>query len=243
MSAVVVTGAGGGIGRAVADVLAERGMALVCVDRDLAAAQRVADAHAGATAVGLDVTDPTAVHEALAEAADRHNGLAGLVACAGVELTQPAATFSPDVFRADLDINLSGSMWCAQAVARDAIGRGDGASIVLVASVNGSIVFSGQAGYAASKGGVIALTRALAVEWAEHGIRVNAVAPGVTDTAMSAASLNDPDTRAALLGRIPLRRPGSPREIAEVAAFLLSSQASYVTGAVVPVDGGWLAQA
>ena len=99
----------------------------------------------------------------------------------------------------------------------------------------------GQAAYAASKGGVLLLGRALAVDWAPHGINVNVIGPGVTRTAMNADFLADPAQAEPLLARIPFRRPASPEEIAAVIAFLASEQASYLTGAYVPVDGGWLA--
>jgi NAD(P)-dependent dehydrogenase (short-subunit alcohol dehydrogenase family) len=112
---------------------------------------------------------------------------------------------------------------------------------VLVGSVNSQVALPGQAAYAASKGGVLLLGRALAVDWAPHGINVNVVGPGVTATAMNAAFLADPAQREPLLARIPLHRPATPAEIAAVIAFLASDAASYLTGAYVPVDGGWLA--
>jgi NAD(P)-dependent dehydrogenase (short-subunit alcohol dehydrogenase family) len=121
------------------------------------------------------------------------------------------------------------------------IAAGTGGRIVLIGSINSRIALAGQAAYCASKGGVAMLGAALAVDWAQHGITVNTVGPGVVDTPMSAASLADPARRAMLMGNTPLGRPAAPSEIAAVVAFLASDDASYMTGAYVPVDGGWLA--
>ena len=121
------------------------------------------------------------------------------------------------------------------------IAGGHGGKLVLVGSVNSQVALPGQAAYAASKGGVLLLGRALAVDWAPHNISVNVVGPGVTATAMNAAFLADPAQAEPLLARIPLHRPATPAEIAAVIAFLTSDAARYMTGAYVPVDGGWLA--
>ena len=243
----LVTGAGSGIGRATSLLLASRGHAVACSDIDQEAAARTAatirELGGRAHPFHQDVTDAQRAHVVVAEAAEVLGPVSGVVTCAGVELTGPAEELDPAVVRAVLEINLTGSMWTAQAVARAAIEAGAPASIVLVASVNGITSFPGQSAYSASKGGVIALASALAVEWGGVGIRVNAVAPGVTDTAMSAASLAAPSTSGPLLARIPLGRAAQPEEIGEVIAFLLSPAASYVTGATIPVDGGWLARA
>ena len=113
--------------------------------------------------------------------------------------------------------------------------------MVLIGSINSRIALAGQAAYCASKGGVAMLGAALAVDWAADGIAVNTVGPGVVDTPMSAVSLADPGRRQMLMGRTPLGRPAAAEEIAAVVAFLASDAASYMTGAYVPVDGGWLA--
>ena len=120
------------------------------------------------------------------------------------------------------------------------IAAGNGGRIVLIGSINSRIALAGQAAYCSSKGGVAMLGAALAVDWARHGIAVNTIGPGVVDTPMSAASLGEGDRRAMLMGRTPLGRPAAPGEIAAVVSFLTSPDASYMTGAYVPVDGGWL---
>jgi NAD(P)-dependent dehydrogenase (short-subunit alcohol dehydrogenase family) len=119
--------------------------------------------------------------------------------------------------------------------------QGDGGRIVLIGSINSQMALAGAAAYCASKGGVLMLGRALAVDWAPHGINVNVVGPGVTDTPMSAASLADSERSERFLGRIPFGRAADPAEIADVVTYLTSPGASYITGAFVPVDGGWLA--
>ncbi len=140
-----------------------------------------------------------------------------------------------------LAVNVTGGFLTARAAARAMIDGGHGGSMVLVGSINSAVVVvEGQAAYAASKGAVLMLGKALAVDWAPYGIRVNVVGPGVTDTPMSAGSLADPERRKRYLRRIPLGRPAQAEEIAAVAAFLLSPGAAYMTGAFVPVDGGWL---
>lgn len=241
MSVIIVTGAGSGIGAATSVLLAERGHRLACVDLDSAAAERTAAAVPGAVAIAADVRLAADCARMVSEAERRLGPLGALVACAGIERRAPAHELSEADFDEVLAVNLRGSFLSARAAARALISRGSGGSIVLVGSVNSQVALAGQAAYAASKGGVLMLGRALAVDWAAHGVRVNVVAPGVVDTPMSAASLSDPQRRGVLLGRVPLRRPARPREVAEVIAFLVSEAASYMTGAYLAVDGGWLA--
>jgi NAD(P)-dependent dehydrogenase (short-subunit alcohol dehydrogenase family) len=237
----LVTGAGSGIGAAVATALAARGDRVVCADLDGEAAKRVADGLEGAAAVRLDVRDAAATDAAVAEVLERHGRLDVAVACAGIELVGPAHELDPSVFARVVDVNLNGSFLTATATARAMIDRGAGGRIVLIGSINSTVALPAQAAYVASKGGVLMLGRALAVDWAPYGITVNVVGPGITDTPLSAASLGDPERRAWLLAKVPLGRPAAPSEIASVVAFLTSDGASYMTGAYVPVDGGWLA--
>lgn len=240
MRVSLVTGGGAGIGAAVAATLAARGDTVVCADRDLAAAQQVAAA-IGGFALRMDVTDDDAGEAAVQQVARTHGRLDVLVTCAGVERAAPAETLPTAVLGAVLDVNVLGTFDVAAAACRQFVAQGDGGRIVLIGSVNSMIALPGQAAYAASKGAVLMLGKALAVDWAGHGVTVNVVAPGVTDTAMSAGTLGDAEKRAAMMKRIPLGRPAQPSEIADAVAFLSSERARYITGAYLPVDGGWLA--
>jgi NAD(P)-dependent dehydrogenase (short-subunit alcohol dehydrogenase family) len=243
MSVALVTGAGNGIGAAVSAVLAARGFRVACLDRDGEAARATASGLPGALEVQADVTDAPGVEAAMDRVVARLGRPEVAVLCAGIESGARADELDVAAFRRTMEVNVTGSFTVAGAVARRAIAAGAPARIVLVASANGVRALPGQAAYAGSKGAVVMLTKSLAVDWAPFGIAVNAVAPGVTDTAMSAVSLGDPAKRAALLDGVPMGRPAQPVEIAAAAAFLAGPDASYITGVVLPVDGGWLARA
>jgi NAD(P)-dependent dehydrogenase (short-subunit alcohol dehydrogenase family) len=236
----IVTGAGSGIGAATAVVLAERGDHVVCADIDGAAAAATAAGLATASSVELDVTDDAACNAMVAAAVAEHGRVDSITTCAGIELGGPTLDFDADTFRRIMDVNVTGSFLSARAAAR-AMAEGGGGAIVLIGSINSAIALPNAAAYCTSKGAIPMLARSLAVDLAADKIRVNAIGPGVTDTPMSAASLADPDRRTRLMSRIPLDRPASPTEMAKVAAFLTSDDASYITGAFIPVDGGWLA--
>lgn len=241
MTVSLVTGAGSGIGAATSAVLASRGDRVVCVDVDEDRARAVAANLAGSLPVAADVTSEEDCDRMVQLALDHFGDLDSVVACAGIEIGGSALSLDAETFRRIVDVNLTGSFLTAQRAARAIQAKGHGGSIVLIGSINSQMALPNAAAYCASKGGVLMLGRALAVDLAPLGIRVNVIGPGVTDTPMSAQALADPGHRATYMGRIPLDRPADPAEIGQAAGFLTSDAASYITGAFLPVDGGWLA--
>jgi NAD(P)-dependent dehydrogenase (short-subunit alcohol dehydrogenase family) len=242
MTVSLVTGAGSGIGAATARALSRRGDHVVCVDVDADSVASVADDVRGAVSMVADVTDEGQIAALFRQTMEQYGHIDAVVTCAGVEVGAPTLDLDVDTMRKVIDVNLVGTFLTAQAAAQAMRVGGRGGSVVLIGSINSHMAFPGSAAYSASKGGVLMLGRALAVDLAGFGIRVNVIGPGVTNTPMSGASLADPQRRAALMSRIPLGRPAEPEEIAEVALFLTSDSASYITGAFIPVDGGWLAR-
>jgi NAD(P)-dependent dehydrogenase (short-subunit alcohol dehydrogenase family) len=234
----IVTGAASGIGLASARRLAGAGWRVVLVDRD---AERLAEV-AGfdeALAVAADVTDEAAATESVRRACEAFEAVHALVNCAGIADNAPFLDATVASFRRTVEVNLLGTFLMGQAAARV---MGPGGSIVNISSVSGLRGSPQRAAYSASKGGVIALTKVMAVELGPRGIRVNCVAPGATNTPL-AASVHDPATRAAILAALPLGRYAEPAEQAEVIAFLAGDGAAFVTGQIWAVDGGQLAGA
>jgi NAD(P)-dependent dehydrogenase (short-subunit alcohol dehydrogenase family) len=244
----LVTGAGRGIGRATAEAFAGAGARVVVADIDEGAAKTVADAISGgggrARAVALDVGAVASVAAAVAEAARFGGGrLDVLINNAGVNVVKPADAITLEEWERVVRVNLTGVFLCSQAAARVMRGHGGG-RIINVASIYGFVgpALHAASPYAAAKSGVIGLTRALAVEWAADGIRVNAIAPTHVRTEMTRARVDDEEYRARLLARTPLGRVLEPDDVVGALVFLASPAADSITGHVLAVDGGWLAE-
>lgn len=236
----IVTGGARGIGRAIVARLARDGIHVVIADRDLAAATETAAAIGGSgaeavSALEVDVSDRASVTAMVEAAVERLGGIDILVCNAGVMDRSGFLEMEEDFWWRVLGINLGGAFLCGQAVARHMASRGKGGRIVNVASNSGIFGGRGRAAYGASKAGIINLTQTMAIELAEHGILVNAVAPGPTKTRDDQP--DEPWPSVAM--RMPLKRFGRPEEIAEVAAFLASPACSFTTGHVVGADGGF----
>lgn len=241
----VVTGAGSGIGRAIARRLAADGAAVVCADIDLAGAEEtvrlVAESGGAAVAVVCDVRDRTQVRTAVATAVEQFGGLHLVVNNAGVVTMSDLEHLTDDEWDFVVDVNLKGQFVVAQEASRV---MHDGGAMVNLSTVEASVVVSSsghcQPHYNASKGGVPMLTKALAVELAAKGIRVNAVAPGPINTRFSGGDITSPEAMAFMSQRLLVPRVGEPDDVANAVSFLLSDQASFISGAHLPVDGGWL---
>jgi gluconate 5-dehydrogenase len=241
----IVTGAASGLGRAIAAGFAEAGAFVVAVDLPEA---RLGDlvssiGEGRARAFAVDVTSRQDVERMVGEAVEAGGALpAVLVNSAGIGARGAAVDYEPELWERVLAVNLTGTFNCCQAVGRRMLEAGRG-SIVNIASIGGLVGYAGSVGYQASKGGVVQLTRTLAVEWADRGVRVNAIAPCTFETPVVARQrAAEPDLYPGMLARIPLGRFGEPAEIVAPALFLASEASSMVTGHVLTVDGGYTAQ-
>ncbi|MCT7373492.1 2-dehydro-3-deoxy-D-gluconate 5-dehydrogenase KduD [Chelativorans salis] len=238
----LVTGANTGIGQGIAEALAWAGAHVVCAGRSAMdeTVERIHSAGGSAEPLALDLADPKAAARTVEEVAGQ--GLDILVNNAGIIRRADAVDFAEADWDEVIDVNLKSAFLLSQAFGRAALAHGTGGRIVNVASV---LSFQGGirvASYTASKHGIVGLTRLLACEWAAKGINVNAIAPGYIATSNTKALREDKERYEAIVERIPAGRWGEPSDIGGAAVFLASDAAAYVHGAVLPVDGGWLAR-
>jgi 3-oxoacyl-[acyl-carrier protein] reductase len=239
----VVTGAGRGIGVAVARRLHADGCAVALADLDAAAAEQAARELDGAAAtafgLALDVADKASVEAGFAAVAARLGRVDVLVNNAGVATLAPFLEFPAEAFARVMAVNVTGALLCAQAAAR-LMREVGGGRIVNIASVSGIRAGAGRTAYGTSKAALIGLSRQMAIELAPYGITANAIAPGPVETEMARRFHSDA-VRAAYRRQVPAGRYAMPEEIAACVSYLASPEASYVTGVVLPVDGGFLA--
>jgi NAD(P)-dependent dehydrogenase (short-subunit alcohol dehydrogenase family) len=242
-----ITGAAHGIGRATALELSAGGAAVVIADIDPAAASEVAarieDSGGRATAAELDIANEPAVDKAIGTALSEFGRIDILVNNAGFGARMPTVALETDAWRRVLAVGLDGAFLCSRSVGRHMIERGAGV-IVNVSSImglSGGGLYPNLA-YHAAKGALVSMTRALALEWAPHGIRVNAVAPTFARTRLTESLLSDAAMQTAILDATPLGRLVEPEEVAFAIRFLVSDAAAMITGHTLPVDGGWLAR-
>jgi L-xylulose reductase len=228
----LVTGAASGIGRAVARRLAREGATVIGLDTHGAGLEETFESVPGARSLVVDVSSDEATAQA--------GAVDVLVNAAGILERHDFLEHPPVAWQQTLEVNFKAPLRLSREFARAHIEGGAPGAIVNVCSIESFVALPGHAAYTTSKSALLMLTRAFALELAPHGIRVNAVAPGVTKTGMNAVVRADPEQAGALTEAIPLGRMATPEEQAAGICFLASAEAAYITGATLPIDGGWL---
>ena len=237
---ILITGGGQGIGKRVAKILIECGASVGILDINEETAKATAE-EIGKNVIALscDVTDNKQVDAAVEKFVKHYDGIDAVFNNAGIVLHKPAEDLEPEEFTRVIDINLNGVFYVAQSVAKEFIKRGTKGSIVNMASMSGTIVNAPQkqASYNASKAAVVHLTKSLAVEWADKGIRVNCISPGYIETEMT--GMVRKDWQDFWLSLIPFRRMGTPEELAGAIIYLISDASTYTSGADIIIDGAF----
>jgi NAD(P)-dependent dehydrogenase (short-subunit alcohol dehydrogenase family) len=242
---VLVVGGSRGIGEVCAVALAAAGADVAISAREperlVATAQEITALGRTVTRHAVEVRDLESIRRLFDEVLERHDGIDILLYNAGMNIQRAAVDVSEDDWDQVVDTNLKGAFFCLQAAGRSMIERGIRGRIISIASTFSVVGFHNRAAYAASKSGLVGVTRVLAVEWAQHGINVNAIAPTAIYTEMNAPLFKDPEWRREVLSRIPLGRFAEPRDVAGAAVYLAGPAAEMVTGHTLLVDGGWTA--
>jgi NAD(P)-dependent dehydrogenase (short-subunit alcohol dehydrogenase family) len=239
-----VTGAASGNGRAIALLLAREGADVIVTDVNLQGVKETADMleklGRRAMAVDMDVTSASQINRVIRKSMEEFGKIDILVNNAGVIIHRPFLEMQEEIWDKVLDVNLKGVFLCSQAVAREMVKRNQGGKIINISSIAYWLAYPGACHYSASKGGVVQLTKSMAVELAPYKINVNSVAPGTIDTPMTEKALSTPEARAAEMSHIPWGAIGKPIDVAYAALFLASSESDYITGTTLVVDGGWI---
>ena len=242
----IVTGSGRGLGRAIAKGMAEAGAAVVTCARTASEAEGAAEeirmGGGRARAQRVDTADKSQCERLVTETVAAFGRLDIMMCNASIDAPMPADAIDPATFARIMAVNVAGYLYCAQAAAR-AMAQTGGGAIVMTSSNASLVALPGIAAYSISKGAVDQMVRSLAAEWADRGVRVNAFNPGYLEHAMTGTEGYDraPETEEAVLRQTPMRRRGRVEEVVGPAIFLASDAASFITGAVLPVDGGWTA--
>jgi len=244
----IVTGSATGIGQAIATAFAAEGASVVVdyVGQGSAADEtlkKIGDLGGQAIAVDADVSDPAQVQNLVEQTVGRFGRLDILVNNAGIEFKHPFLEFPLDLWHKVIAVNLTGPWLCAQAAGKQMVKQGDGGRIINISSVHEDLPMPTNAAYCAAKGGLRMLMRTVAVELAPHKITVNNIGPGAIYTPIDKDVEADPAMQKRLMAEIPLARWGRPEEVAELAVFLASDAAGYITGSTHFIDGGLLRQA
>jgi len=246
---VIITGGGGAIGSAMARQFADNGAKVVVSGRTQntldAVVAEVRERGGEISAVAADVSDKHSAARMVEETVTRYGRLDCLVNNAGInggaEYRKPIHEYDDDLWDRILNIDLNGVYYCSKPAIRQMIRQGHGGSIINIGSIVGLTPLRLQCAFTAAKAGVFNLTKAMALELAEHNIRVNGIAPGsVTNEGTKKMFYSDPVRNEALMSHIPMKRPGEPDEIASMTCFLASKEASYMTGSIITIDGGWI---
>ncbi|MDP6097170.1 MAG: SDR family NAD(P)-dependent oxidoreductase [Gammaproteobacteria bacterium] len=239
---ILVTGAGSGIGKATALLLGQQNAGIIVVDQHqetaLQTTEELKELGVRAIFVVANISDAAAVDQMYASTMENFKTLDGIVHCAGIGIERTLMEMTREEWDRIIAVNLTGTFLCAQGAAKIMVKQRYG-RIVLMGSAAGERGGTGRTAYGASKGGVSAITRVMAVELAELGITVNALAPGAIETEL-VSRMHDAETREAYCSRIPVNRYGTPEEVAATAVFLVSEEAGYINGVVMPVDGGFM---